>query len=207
MGSRVMHYCIASLISQRIHIESKDDFILGGIAPDVHYYMNVSKDVTHFVDRDENGMGSVNYLRFYEKYKHRISKPFYLGYLCHLISDEIWSKYTYFKIVELLSVEERREKLQISYRDFWRLNGRIISQYNLRLSQLSLPTDLKLEEINVESLHDLLEWMKKDFYYDETVMNESLELFNNNNSQIIDYIETSVSKSLQFISDNMLWSM
>jgi len=37
MGSRMMHYCIASLICSKIEIINKDEFILGGIAPDVHY--------------------------------------------------------------------------------------------------------------------------------------------------------------------------
>jgi hypothetical protein len=48
MGSRVMHYCIASLLSDKLSIVNKTDFLLGGIAPDVHYYMNVSKDITHY---------------------------------------------------------------------------------------------------------------------------------------------------------------
>ncbi|GGD62320.1 zinc dependent phospholipase C family protein [Paenibacillus nasutitermitis] len=206
MGSRIMHYCVATLISQQIEIENTDEFILGGITPDVHYYMNVHKDLTHFVDRDENGKGHVNYLRFYEKYRNTIRKPFYLGYLCHLISDDIWSKDTYFKIVEFLSMEERKEKLQISYRDFWRLNGRIITEYNLILREHLIPVELEIEEINFNSLPVLLDWMNKDFSYEQKVAKEPLELFRNDNSQIVDYIDKSVKQSLQFMKDNMLLS-
>jgi hypothetical protein len=206
MGSRIMHYSIAKLISQQIEIDNTDEFILGGITPDVHYYMNAPKDLTNFVDRDENGKGHVNYLRFYEKYKHNITKPFYLGYLCHLISDDIWSKDTYFKIVEFLSKEERKEKLQTSYRDFWRLNGRIITKYNLILMEHLISADLEMEEINFNSLPVLLDWMSKDFSYEQKVANEPLELFRNDNSQIVDYIDKSVKQSLQFIKDNMLLS-
>lgn len=35
MGLRIMHYCIATLISQQIEIENTNEFILGGITPDV----------------------------------------------------------------------------------------------------------------------------------------------------------------------------
>lgn len=204
MGSRMMHYCIASLISHKIEIINKDEFILGGIAPDVHYYMNVTKDITHFVDRDENGKGQVNFLRFYEKYKDSIMKPFYLGYLCHLISDHIWSRDTYFKIVEFLSMEERKEKLQISYRDFWRLNGRIISKYNLGLMEYTPPIDLEIDEINIDSLPDLFDWMRKDFSYEKELADQPLELFRNDDSQIVEYIDKSVEQSLQFIRENSL---
>lgn len=206
MGSRVMHYCIASLLSDKLSIVNKTDFLLGGIAPDVHYYMNVSKDITHFVDRDIDGKGHVNYMRFFNKYRAFINQPFYLGYLCHLISDDLWSKDTYFQIVKDMAKEERKEKLQISYRDFWRLNGRIISAYSLALSNYSVPKDLKIGEINVDSLPDLYDWIHKDFSYEEHVAREQLELFNDDNSQIIDYIDNSVKRSIHFISEHALLS-
>lgn len=198
MGSRIMHYCIATLISERIVIKDKEHFILGGIAPDIHAYMNISKDITHFVERDELGKGSINLEKFIEKYKKSIAEPFYLGYLCHLLADDIWSKDTYYKIVEFNTKEERKEILKISYRDFWRLNGRIIQQYSLSLMPLSLP-NMSIEEINLDYMHLLLEWIGKDFAYDEKTANEQLELFDNDNSQITDYINKSVDKSIQLI--------
>ncbi len=52
MGSRIMHYCISSLLADELRIVNKEEFLIGGVAPDVHYYMNIHKDITHFVDRD-----------------------------------------------------------------------------------------------------------------------------------------------------------
>jgi len=121
-----------------------------------------------------------------------------------LISDDIWSKDTYFKIVQYLSVEEKKEKLQISYRDFWRLNGRIISKYNLELINYIPPIDLKIDDINVNALPELFEWMRNDFSYEEEVANEHLELIRNDDVQIDEYIENSVEKILQFIRGNSL---
>ncbi len=48
MGSRVMHYCITSLLSQSVN-QTDDSFLLGGLAPDVHRYMGQSQYyLTHF---------------------------------------------------------------------------------------------------------------------------------------------------------------
>lgn len=87
LGSRIMHYCISFIIAERLKINNKNEFMLGGIAPDIHGLMGVEKGVTHFKDRDKDGESYINYMRFYETYEYIINKPFYLGYLCHLISD------------------------------------------------------------------------------------------------------------------------
>ncbi|WP_339321218.1 hypothetical protein [Paenibacillus sp. FSL W8-0194] len=48
MGSRVMHYCISTLLARELGIDD-DQFLLGGIAPDVHKYMNAPKKESHFI--------------------------------------------------------------------------------------------------------------------------------------------------------------
>jgi hypothetical protein len=90
------------------------------------------------------------------------------------------------------------------YRDFWRLNGRLITLYDLTKNELPLPEKLQIEEINVDSMPKLLEWINKDFSFDINVANEPLELFDNDNSQINDYIEKSTNRSIMFIHDNGL---
>jgi hypothetical protein len=64
-----MHYCIASLLADKLDIKNRDNFMLGGIAPDIHRLMGVSKDVTHFKDPDDHGGSRINYVRFYTMYR------------------------------------------------------------------------------------------------------------------------------------------
>ncbi|MCR8632739.1 zinc dependent phospholipase C family protein [Paenibacillus radicis (ex Xue et al. 2023)] len=198
MGSRIMHYCISSLLSDKLGIDNRNEFMLGGIAPDIHGFMGVAKGVTHFKDIDASGKSRINYLRFYVTYKDVMNKPFYLGYLCHLISDVVWLE-LYLRIVEFASPEQLKEKAQVAYRDFERLNGRIIKQYSLKLHQHVLPT-VNIDGFNSDYLPALLDGMRKDFSIDEVLMNETLELFNNNNCEIIDYINRSVDESMAFLS-------
>lgn len=193
MGSRVMHYCISSLLSEALVIKDKSEFMLGGIAPDIHGLMGVPKGVTHFKDRDVNGRGFINYERFYNTYKAVIDEPFYLGYLCHLISDRVWLDF-YFKKLEDVPTEQMNAKLQVAY-----LNGRIIKQYSLVLHPHVIPT-INIEGYNTSYLPALLECMQKDFSMNEDLMNEPLELFHNDNTEIIEYIHSSADRAASYLS-------
>ncbi|MEF3309281.1 hypothetical protein PV433_10230 [Paenibacillus sp. GYB004] len=55
MGSRMMHYCIAALLADELSIKNRSEFMLGGIAPDIHGLMGVPKGVTHFKDTYASG--------------------------------------------------------------------------------------------------------------------------------------------------------
>lgn len=200
MGSRMMHYCIATLLADELGIKNRSEFLLGGIAPDIHGLMGVPKGVTHFKDTNASGESRINYVRFYNTYKDLIQEqPFYLGYLCHLISDVVYLD-TYFKIVPKSSpAGQLKEKLQRSYRDFERSNGRIIRQYSLTLHEHILPS-INIHGYNADFLPALLEELRKDFQIDEALMHEPLELFKDDNSEINDYINKSVLHSLEFLS-------
>lgn len=200
MGSRIMHYCIASLLANKLDITKRNEFMLGGIAPDIHGFMGVPKGVTHFKDIDADGKSRINYMRFYDMYKDVIKEqPFYLGYLCHLISDVSYLD-TYFKIVpKSLPASELKEKLQTTYRDFERLNGRIIKQYSLTLYEHVLPS-INIQGYKADFIPALLDEMRKDFQIDEVLMSETLELFKDDSSEITDYINKSVEQSLEVLS-------
>ncbi|HWO77408.1 MAG TPA: zinc dependent phospholipase C family protein [Bacillus sp. (in: firmicutes)] len=199
MGSRIMHYCISSIIADKMKIKNKNEFMLGGIAPDIHGLMGVPKGLTHFQDRNGTKDRHVDYIKFYKTYKDVINEPFYLGYLCHLISDEVWLD-MYFKKVDYLSPEQWKEKLQTCYRDFERLNGRIIEHYSLKFLQHTIP-NIDIEGYDTRFIPVLLQLISNDFVMNEELMNEQLELFNNDNSEIIEYIDKSVNESLDFVTN------
>ncbi|MGF9916160.1 zinc dependent phospholipase C family protein [Paenibacillus ehimensis] len=201
MGSRIMHYCISSLVAQKLSIENRSDFLLGGIAPDGLHEMNHSKEVTHFVERESMGGRRINYWRFMEKYKERIRQPFYSGYLCHLLSDDLWSEDTYFQKVRSLSAEERSEARNMSYRDFWRLNGVIIARYGLQRSPHPIP-EVAMDEISAKSVASLLDDLDKDFHFDEMTACEPLEFLRRD--EVFDYIGVSVNRCMAFLLEHVM---
>lgn len=195
-----MHYCIATMIAEKINISGRSEFLLGGIAPDIHGLMGVAKGITHFKERDEVGKNHINYKGFYETYRELINEPFYLGYLCHLISDWVWND-MYFKKVKFVSSEQWNQSLQATYRDYAKLNGRIIRHYSLAIHELKIPDfKINIEQYDVNFLPSLVGLLVKDFEIDESHMNEPLELFENDNREIIDYINKSVFESINFLS-------
>ncbi|MCP1307893.1 zinc dependent phospholipase C family protein [Paenibacillus tyrfis] len=201
MGSRIMHYCISNRIAQKLSIENRSDFLIGGIAPDGLREMNHSKEVTHFVERESTGRRRINYWRFVEKYKERIREPFYSGYLCHLIADEVWSADTYFQKVRSLSAEERSEARNMSYRDFRRLNGVIIARYGLQRDPHPIP-EVAMDEISAESVASLLDDLDRDFNFDKTAAHEPLEFLRHD--EVFHYIEVSVNRCAAFLLEHVM---
>ncbi|WP_248926862.1 hypothetical protein [Paenibacillus hamazuiensis] len=196
MGSRMMHYGISALIGRKLGIRHMDDLLLGGIAPDVNKNMNEDKQATHFIEKNPDGSKCINYVRFCEKYRDRMNEPFYLGYLCHLISDDIWYERFYNPKVRGMPADAKKEFVKTGYLDYWRLNGVIARHYALRFGRHAVP-DMSIEEIKGEFLPELLVQMENDFHYEEGIAAEPLELFSF--EEVFRYMETSADECATFI--------
>ena len=200
MGSRVMHYCISTLLAKELGVGNRATFILGGIAPDAHGYPGGNRDITHFKDVDERGRRFINYRRFCLQYRHKITEPFYLGYLCHLISDEV--RLECFRKAQTDSHPGHQVQDRI-YRDFVRLNGRIIMKYGLQMQRHEVPA-MDVEGMSTEGLSILLDQVRQDFIFDESALREPLEIFRNDGNDVDDYISQSVTRCTHFIRDERL---
>lgn len=176
MGSRVMHYCISSLLAKELHIDDPQ-FILGSIAPDVHKHMNAPKAVSHFIRKNSDGKLFVDYWAFKEKYKKHMDEPFYSGYFYHLISDVVWVDGIYDKKIKHLPQPDKKEAQLAYYRDFWRLNGKLIDYYSLRFEPLEAMT-VHIDEIDWLCLPKLVEDLKADFDRKDEAKEEVLEILN-----------------------------
>lgn len=109
MASWMVHLRIADKLLDEINEIDKEAFIIGNIAPDSGVpnedwsRFKPSKDISHFYIKDEIGDVSINDNEFINKYftkekrkKYNIKKfSFYLGYLVHLWSDQLWKSNVY----------------------------------------------------------------------------------------------------------------
>ncbi len=188
MGSRVMHYCIAELLAKELEIED-DQFILGGIAPDVHKNMNEPKSKSHFVRTNSGGTFFADYFGFHEKYLNHMKDPFYLGYFYHLISDVIWVEEIYNKKIKWLPQPEKKEAQQKYYRDFWRLNGKLIDHYSLVIKPMQVRT-IHIDEINYRFLPELINDLENDFELKDEAKEQELEILEFD--EVIEILERSV---------------
>ncbi|MDR9854704.1 hypothetical protein RJP21_13900 [Paenibacillus sp. VCA1] len=192
MGSRVMHYCISTLLAQELGIDD-DQFLLGGIAPDVHKYMNAPKKDSHFIILQTESEFACDYRGFCQKYEHHMKDPFFLGYFYHLISDDIWVKEIYYKKIKWLPQPEKKEAQGKYYRDFWRLNGKLIDRYALTLKPLDAEA-VRMDEIDYTYLPELIRDLKSDFAMKDEAKDEALEILRFD--EVIEVLESSVKACL-----------
>ncbi len=194
MGSRIMHLVIAYKIAERLSIEDKTAFLLGGIAPDA-----VSpKDLSHFfIGEVQDYSRSIDYKGFLNKYSSQAENHYVLGYFTHLIADDIWLKGFYLPWLKN-RMEVDKELLNLYHNDFRLLNGKLLEYYGftdeLRKTLSHIPVILDLQEVKSKDVEEFIPYVLGDMEYDKEVINEKLNVFTFN--QIIGYIETSVDKGL-----------
>lgn len=198
LGSRIMHLIIADQVSKKLSIENKQTFLIGGIAPDAALTRE-SKTESHFLEGSlEAGTRRVNYNRFVEKYRSVIQSDYTLGYLTHLIADDVWMKEVYFKNDFKNRVDADPGLLKRWHNDFRKLNGQLIEWFgceNLEneLKNVPIPKN-RIIEIGSENLQNFKEEAIKDFAYTEDDLKEELEVYTL--KQILDYIDAAVKETI-----------
>ena len=104
MPSWGIHLATTKKILEKINIKDENDYIFGNILPDIlngYLIKDVSNIVTH---KDAHydiykGEKFSNYKRFYAEYNNKLNNKVVLGYLIHLMTDNLWNKQFYNKKV------------------------------------------------------------------------------------------------------------
>lgn len=194
MGSRVMHYCISTILNEKLQIND-NQFLLGGLAPDAYKEKGKLKEISHYMRKDDDGVGYIDYYSFCNKYLIRSRTPFNLGYYFHLISDDIWLKEIYYKKIKWLAQDIKTEAKNMYYRDFWRLNGRLIDYYSLELVCLKEQL-IDIDKNDYRLLHQLTNDLETDFNMADTAKEEPLEII-----EFTEAIQT-IEKTVEYCMEN-----
>ncbi len=167
MASRIIHTCIAIEICKVIDIPDKKRFFYGNILPDIVSLYHGSKDLSHFKGEPQSEFYTpFNYNSFYTKYKDKMSDSVYLGYLMHLIADDIWLRKIYIPYVKVnISENNKSELIKKYYTDFLKLNIFLIPKFNIKKDCVESVNDIPIEEINTTSKYSdmLIKEFGKDF--------------------------------------------
>ena len=172
MASWMIHLRVAQEIIERTGIECVTEFIMGNIAPDSGVPKEdgsgfiPSSEVSHYNQKDENGIKGVHDELFVSSYlleeqRKQYSKEqytFYLGYLTHLLTDKLWaSKIAY-------SAKEQMEDLfRENSAEFWRFIKR--DWYDLDFLYLKENPDFRAFQIyekTVEFKNVFLDFFAED---------------------------------------------
>lgn len=199
MGSRIMHLIIADQVSQRLRIKERQLFLMGGIAPDATTSRQ-QKDISHFQRGSlDDGTRFVDYQTFIEKYPADAQGAFGLGYLTHLIADDIWLKQIYFKNDLKNRVDADPSLLEKWHNDFRKLNGRLIEEFScFELKDVLGATDVQeigFDEIDMEDLRAFKDEAVGDFTYDAKDLLSQLEVYSW--QEILTYLDDATSEAVR----------
>ncbi|WP_408006265.1 hypothetical protein ACJROX_16280 [Pseudalkalibacillus sp. A8] len=196
MGSRIMHLITADMVLKELSIKSENDFLLGSVIPDAV----IPKDLSHFFEYDSDGLTiSVNYPKFAVTYKNVINEPLTLGYLCHLITDDIWLKDFYLSWIKE-EIEADDSFYYAYHRDFRRFNYHLLQHHgNFQLEErLASGRYFDFyEELNHQSVKQFLLSMEEDFKTPSCKHKETFEVFQFDD--IVRYLEKSKQESIKYL--------
>lgn len=202
MGSRMMHLIIAEQVSKKLAIANKELFLLGGIAPDAAFTKE-RKRASHFYEGSlEDETKFVNYERFIEKYQTDIQDEYTLGYLTHLVSDDVWLKQIYFKNNFKNRLDADPGLLERWHSDFRKLNGKLVEWFacsSLR-EELTDSSLLKnnIHEIQIIDLQRFKEETLGDFEYKHESLQQELQVYSF--KQILEYIDSATMSTVEICS-------
>lgn len=190
MGSRMMHLIIANQVFEKLEVHNQQGFLLGGIAPDAAFTRN-RKSESHFYEGHlDDGTRCVNYSGFIEKYDADIQNEFMLGYVTHLVSDDVWMKSIYFKNDFNNRLQVDPNLLKRWHNDFRKLNGKLIERFDcadVKEKLIGANTQINsVSEINEKDLQIFTKETLSDFTYNKKDLDEELQVFNV--KEINDYI-------------------
>lgn len=224
MGSAVMHLCIGKKVAQKLNNSDRKEFLIGNLAPDLSKITNQSKYISHFLKKVEiNGIEREvpDLPRFISEYKERLKEPFVQGYLCHLISDDVWFRYYIPNHVVAITEDKNQILLRdiddympyidfrnMMYRDYAKTNKYLFELYKLNLKRFdNMDIDNPdMKEFEFEEIHRLIEQISYFLEYtqdnvegmtlpdgeEENEKDEELELLSK--TEIVTYIEEAINK-------------
>ncbi|EJR04372.1 hydrolase [Bacillus mycoides] len=200
MGSRIMHIIIANGIAEKLSIQDKTSFLLGGVAPDAvhskeekgtsHFYAGTTKNYTRRIDYDS----------FIHKYEDHMDSSYILGYYTHLIADDNWLSGFFLPWLKN-RIENDETIVPMYYNDFKLLNAQLLHHYDKEQQLFALLNQeaniVNIEEISRENVLAFRQYIFEDMLYPEQHLYEDLQVFTFD--QIVGYIETAIEKGTFFI--------
>ncbi|MGE1009844.1 zinc dependent phospholipase C family protein [Bacillus cereus] len=201
MGSRIMHAIIANSIAEKLCIQDRTSFILGGVAPDAVHSAE-EKGTSHFyAGTTKNYTRRIAFNSFFQKYKAQMDSPFLLGYYTHLIADDNWLSGFFLPWLKN-RIENDETIAPMYYNDFKLLNAKLLHHYDKEQQLFSLLNQdahiVDIEEVSKENVLEFRKYLFEDMLYPEQHLHKDLQVFTFN--QIIGYIETSIEKGVFYIN-------
>lgn len=227
MGSVVMHLCIGKKIAKKLNNSDRKEFLIGNLAPDLSKLINQPRHISHFLKKisiNDSEREVPDLDKFIKKYSERLHEPFIQGYLCHLISDDVW--FREYIPEHVVSITEDKNQIllrdiddyipyeefrKMMYSDYTKTNKYLFDLYKLNLKRFDNMDidDPKMKEFKFEEIHKLIEQISYYLQYEEDKVEDNEEVdFDDNpmddydeeglkllsNTEIVTFIEEAIER-------------
>ena len=204
MASRIIHLAVSKIVAEHFDLDI-GRFNLGNLLPDLHTNTKEEKSVSHFrivrepyEDAKTDEYQYFDYSCFLERNKEKINDDIYLGYYCHLITDELWIQNIYIKYMRDKNRKKRINQQKNYYHDFSKLNEIIREKYSLKMN-LQYET-VEMPQIDFERITDLKIALENDF----KIKYDDLKLLIFEYEDIINFIEETSNVIIKNIESEKL---
>lgn len=154
MASYIMHAAVSQEVAKHFNINPKK-FLYGNLLPDSAFESYASKQRTHFrIDKESYESSQASYYQYYDheaflkKYHKHMHNDIYLGYYCHLLTDEIWIQRIYIKYMRDENRSKRLDQQANYYHDYDRLNPIVRKIYSPSI-------EVEVAEHHIEEVADM----------------------------------------------------
>ncbi|MCZ8521189.1 hypothetical protein [Paenibacillus caseinilyticus] len=171
-----MHLIIADGLAEEFGLASSGALLLGSLAPDAAKPDAARSEAAHFAGRRYIAYGA-----FLQQYAHRMPDLYLLGYLSHLVGDDIWSIFVHAGGVRA-RIMEQPALAKAYYRDFLLCNAKLLDAYPGRrrlydtLAAAEFPQHGVQEQADGAALQELKRRALQDFDYPAAHLAEELQL-------------------------------
>jgi hypothetical protein len=191
-----MYLIVANYVATELGISDRGRMLLGAIAPDAAS----DKASTHFKGQLHPYALNrpIDCHRFVLKYRNRFSDAFFIGYLTHLVMDDVWTMKTDFSGFEA-RVKRNPELYHMYHEDLRLCNAKLSQVYPLHEIHKTLLTAQDMPDIEEVKTREVLTYKQKaiaDFDYPPQHLTQPLHLFTF--EEMIHYVERSKSKALDW---------
>jgi len=190
MASLIMHLIVAEKVKNQLRIDNESLYLLGSIAPDAYHFEGADKFISHFYTAKADEKKSLTPIAFFDKYQNKIDKNYLLGYLIHLIVDEIWIDLVVRKRLGKKPYDPLQQ--QAYYQDFVKLNSKLQTVYNLEnvINHFSAISDAEfpaIEELQNDSVNKMAATVQNQLKFQQEHQQAELNFFSL--PEITDYLE------------------
>jgi hypothetical protein len=194
VGSRLMHLLVADYVCRELNITERPAILLGSIAPDAAN----PKRASHFKGERHPYADNppLDFGRFVAKYRDCFPHPFFVGYLTHLVMDDVWTMKTDFSGFEK-RIQQDPTLYTRYHHDLWLCNAKLLQRYNMDGVEEALrkaDNVPAMEEVDKQAVLDYKREALADFQYPPENVDSPLQVFSF--EEMVQYVERSKAKAL-----------